>query len=82
MVLHYGSDWDEFKIKHVLWLCSQFSVFQNVCAHLVKVSNNRFPYVQTKFWKYTILGESTQFWSLEYTNRKFGVDRSGVGLQL
>ena len=54
-----------------------FSVFPNVYAHLVKVGNNCFPCVQTEFGKYPILGESTQFWSLEYTNRKFGVGRSG-----
>ena len=54
-----------------------FSVFPNVCAHLVKVGNNTWECVQTKFGKYTILVESTQFWSLEYTNRKFGVDRAG-----
>ena len=55
-----------------------FSVFPNVCAHLVKVGNNRFPCVQTKFGKSTIWGESTQFWSLEYTNKKFGVGMSDV----
>ena len=51
-------------------------MFPNVCAHLVKVGNNRFPCVQTKFGKDTILGGSRQFWSLENTNRKFGVGRS------
>ena len=59
-----------------LWLCSPFSVFPNVCAHLVKVGNNHFPFVQTKFGKDTILGGSTQFWSQENTNRKFGIGRS------
>ena len=51
-------------------------MFPNVCAYLVKVGNNRFPFVQTKFGKDTILGGSTQFWSQENTNRKFGIGRS------
>ena len=57
-----------------------FSVFPNVCAHLIKVGNNHFTCVQTKFGKYTIFGENTQFWSLEYTNRKFGVGRSAIDI--
>ena len=60
-----------------LALFSVFSVSKCVCVHLVKVGNNRFPCVQTKFGKYIIFRESrTQFWSLEYTNRKFEVGRS------
>ena len=56
-----------------------FSVFSKcVC---ILLSNNYFPCVQTKFGKYMILGDNTQFFSLEYPNRKFGVGRSMITVE-